>query len=270
MESPRVPEEAGGFFFVDSHAHLDMEAFDPDREAVFVRAREAAVGEILCPIDVTSGQSRKVVLEMMASHPQIAAAAGLHPHQARLGTEAAAGEIRRLAASRKIRAVGEIGLDYHYDFASPAEQQTAFRTQLALARELGLPVVVHSRKAGSDIREAVDAEGFDQGGVLHCFTEDWEFARSMLDRGFFVSFSGVITFPKTAELRDVAARLPLDRLLLETDAPYLAPIPHRGRRNEPAFLLETARIVAGLRNLPLDRLAAETTANYRRLFRFPA
>jgi TatD DNase family protein len=266
MDSPPIPPDAGGFFFADSHSHLDMEAFDPDREAVIERARAAGVVAILCPIDVASRRSLDTTLALSSAHPEIAAAAGLHPHQAGGSAAAAACDIRRLAAAGKIRAVGEIGLDYHYDFASPAAQQTAFRTQLALAKELGLPVIVHSREAGRDIQAAVDDEAFHGSGVLHCFTEDWEFARAMLDRGFLVSFSGVVTFPKAAALRDVAARIPLDRLLVETDAPYLAPVPHRGRRNEPAFLVETARLLAGLRKISIERLAEATTANYRRLF----
>ncbi|MBM3294151.1 MAG: TatD family deoxyribonuclease [Candidatus Aminicenantes bacterium] len=270
MDAPRFPPEAGGFFFVDSHCHLDLEAFDPDREAVIARARAAGVGGILCPIDIASRRSRSLILELAAGRPDIAAAAGLHPHQAGLRTEDAAEDIRRLAAAGKIRAVGEIGLDYHYDFAPRTDQQTAFRSQLALAQELGLPVIVHSRLAGEDIRAAVEAEGFDRGGVLHCFTESWEFARSMLERGFDVSFSGVLTFPKAGELRAVASRIPLDRLLVETDAPYLAPVPHRGGRNEPAFLLKTAAVLAGLLRVPLKDLAAATTANCRLLFGFPA
>lgn len=270
MDSPRISQDAGGFFWTDSHAHLDMEAFDADREDVLSRAEASGVGAVLCPIDATSERSRRLTLEMMAGHPRISAAAGLHPHQAASGMDEAVETIRRLAAGARIRAVGEIGLDYHYRFASPADQQTAFRAQLALAGELGLPVIVHSRLAGDDVRAAVDAEAFTGGGVLHCFTESWDIARAMLDRGFAVSFSGIVTFPKAGDLRDVAARIPLDRLLLETDAPYLAPVPHRGRRNEPAFLLETARLMAALRKTPLQDLAAATSANFARLFGRPA
>jgi TatD DNase family protein len=248
-----------------------MEEFDPDREAVVARARTAGVRALLCPIEATSSRSRLAILAMTSAHPEIAAAAGLHPHQASAGAEeAAAAEIRRLAAEGKIQAVGEIGLDYHYDFAAPLEQQTAFRRQLSLARELALPVIVHSRKASRDILAAVDAERYTGGGVLHCFTEDWDFARSMLDRGFLVSFAGLVTFPKARTLRDVAARVPLDRLLIETDAPYLAPVPCRGRRNEPAYLVETARVLASLRNISLERLADATSANFRCLFGIPA
>ena len=270
MDSPRLSREAGDFFWTDSHAHLDMEAFDPDREAAISRAVEAGVGAFLCPIDAASERSRRLTLEIMAGHPRISAAAGLHPHQAASGTAEAFETVRRLAAGANIRAVGEIGLDYHYHFASPADQQTAFRAQLSLAGELGLPVIIHSRTAGDDVRAAVDAEAFTGGGVLHCFTESWGFSRDMLDRGFSVSFSGVITFPKAGDLRDVAARIPLDRLLLETDSPYLAPVPHRGRRNEPAYLVETARTMAALRKIPLPELAEATTANYGRIFGLPA
>ncbi len=169
-----------------------------------------------------------------------------------------------------IRAVGEIGLDYHYDLSPVESQKEALRRQLALAAGAGLPVILHSRLAGPDIIAAVDGERFRAGGILHCFTESWDVARAMLDRGFHVSFSGILTFPKAGDLRDVAARVPLDRLLVETDSPYLAPVPYRGsgRRNEPAYVVETARVLAGVRNIPFEDLAEATTANFARLFPF--
>ncbi len=250
----------------DSHCHLDLDEFAADREAVLKRAREAGVSAFLCPADVSLPAGLQTVLELAARHPDITAAAGLHPHQAKHRRPDQAETLRALAADGKIAAVGEIGLDYHYDFSTPAEQRAAFREQIALAGELGLPAVIHSRLAGADIREAVDAEGFSRGGILHCFTEDREIAEAMIDRGFLVSFSGILTFPNAAALRDVARVLPLDRILVETDAPYLAPVPHRGKRNEPAFVLETARRLASLRGLPLEDLAAAVTANFRSLF----
>ena len=166
--------------------------------------------------------------------------------------------------------MGEIGLDYHYDFSSPEAQKEAFRRQLAFAGEAGLPVIVHSRLAGADVVAAVDAARFGRGGILHCFTEDWAVAEAVLERGFLVSFSGILTFPKAGALREVAARVPLDRLLVETDSPYLAPVPYRGsgRRNEPAFVVETARVLAGLKGLALEALAEATTRNFARLFPF--
>ena len=255
--APRLP---------DSHAHLDMPDFDPDREEVLRRAREAGVAGILCPIDLASERSAATVLRLAAENPDIRAAAGLHPHQARLDAPALADALRELAAAGRIVAVGEIGLDYHYDFSSPEEQRAAFRRQLALAAEAGLPAIVHSRDAGRDIAAAVREERFDRGGVLHCFSEDWAFAREMMDRGFYISFSGIVTFPNAAALRDVAARIPDDRLLVETDAPYLAPVPYRGKRNEPAFVAATAARLAALRGQGLDRLAEIVSANFARAF----
>ena len=179
-------------------------------------------------------------------------------------------ELESLAARGVIRAVGEIGLDYHYDFSPAEAQRRALRSQLAFAAGTGLPVILHSRLAGADIIAAVDGERFRGGGVLHCFTEDWATARAMVDRGFFVSFSGILTFPRSGALREVAARLPLDRLLVETDSPFLAPVPYRGsgRRNEPAFVVETARVLAAVRGLALEDLAEATTRNFAGLFPF--
>jgi TatD DNase family protein len=253
-------------FLPDSHAHLDMEEFDPDREEVLRRAREAGVAGILCPIDISSARSVATVLRLAADNPDIRAAAGLHPHQAKLDSPALRDALRGLASSGRIVAVGEIGLDYHYDFSSPAEQKDAFRRQLALAGKAGLPAIIHSRNAGRDIVDAVRGERFDRGGVLHCFSEDWDFAREMIDRGFYISFSGIVTFPNASALREVAARIPDDRILLETDAPYLAPVPYRGKRNEPAFVMATAARVAALRGLAPEDLADMVSRNYTRAF----
>jgi TatD DNase family protein len=253
-------------FLPDSHAHLDMEEFDPDREEVLRRAREAGVAGILCPIDISSARSVATVLRLAADNPDIRAAAGLHPHQAKLDSPALRDALRGLASSGRIVAVGEIGLDYHYDFSSPAEQKDAFRRQLALAGEAGLPAIIHSRNAGRDIVDAVRGERFDRGGVLHCFSEDWDFAREMIDRGFYISFSGIVTFLNAARLREVVARIPDDRILLETDAPYLAPVPYRGKRNEPAFVMATAARVAALRGLAPEDLADVVSRNYARAF----
>ncbi|MBN1938911.1 MAG: TatD family hydrolase [Candidatus Aminicenantes bacterium] len=250
----------------DSHCHLDMDDFAPDRETVLARARAAGVDAFLCPADISQPQGLQTTLDLAARHTDVTASAGLHPHQAKLRSETFYDTIRRLAWEKKIAAVGEIGLDYHYGFSSPEEQRPVFREQVALASEIGLPLIVHSRLAGLDIREAVDSERFSGGGILHCFTESRDIALSMIDRGFLISFSGILTFPNASDLRDTAKALPLDRILVETDAPYLAPVPHRGKRNEPSFVLETARLLAVLRNLPFESLAEALTANFRRLF----
>jgi TatD DNase family protein len=255
---------------VDSHAHLDAPEFDPDRADVGRRAGEAGIVAILCPADLTRPESLRTIAGLAGSAPAVLAAAGVHPHQAKDISPSHLSELRKLAAAGAIRAVGEIGLDYHYDFSPAEAQRRALRDQLALAGETGLPVVLHSRLSGPDIVAAVDGERFGRGGVLHCFTEDWATARAMLDRGFHISFSGILTFPKAGNLREVAAKVPLDRLLVETDAPYLAPVPYRssGRRNEPAWVVETARVLAGLKGLPPDDLAEATTGNFAALFPF--
>ncbi len=255
---------------VDSHAHLDMPEFDPDRSEVVRRAFAAGLAAILCPADLTRPASLAAIEALAAEFGAILAAAGVHPHQAKDFAEGHLAALEALAGRSAIRAVGEIGLDYHYDFSPPESQQRALRAQLALAERLGLPVLLHSRLAGADIAAAVDGERFRRGGVLHCFTEDWGVASAMLDRGFLVSFSGILTFPKAGALREVAAKVPLDRLLVETDAPYLAPVPYRGagRRNEPAYVVETARVLAGLKGLALEDLAEATTRNFAGLFPF--
>jgi len=245
-----------------------MEEFDPDREEVVARAFGAGLEAILCPADLTSDRSLAVVLDLARRHPRIIAAAGVHPHQARLFGPDAEAAIRRLAAEGTIQAVGEIGLDFHYNFSPAPDQRRAFRAQLGIAKDLGLPVIVHSRNAGVEILEAVSEAGLTRGGVLHCFSETWEIALKALDLGLTISFSGILTFPGAANLRDVARKLPAGRLLVETDSPYLAPVPFRGkvRRNEPAWVAETAKVLAGLRNESLEELAAVTTGNFKILF----
>lgn len=251
---------------MDSHAHLDTEEFDKDRDEVIQRAFSAGVQSILCPIDISSNRSLDVTLEMAVRHKTIFAAAGLHPHQARLNSLRFFSAMKTLASEKKICAIGEIGLDFHYGFSSPDEQKAAFREQLVLAQELGLPVIIHSRNAGRDIVQAVRQEQFLESGVLHCFSEDWEFAKAMLDAGFFISFSGIVTFPKANSLREIAKKTPLDRILVETDAPYLAPAPHRGKRNEPAYVTETAKVIAGIKDMPFFRFADTVSQNFSSLF----
>jgi TatD DNase family protein len=255
---------------VDSHAHLDMPEFDADRAEVVRRAGDAGIVAILCPADLTRADSLPAVAALAGGAPAVLAAAGVHAHQAKELAPGHLAELEALARRGAIRAVGEIGLDYHYDFSPVEAQHRALRAQLAVAGKEGLPVILHSRLSGADILAAIAAEGFARGGILHCFTEDWDTARAMLDRGFFISFSGILTFPKAGDLREVAARVPLDRLLVETDSPYLAPVPYRGsgRRNEPAYVVETARVLAALRGLALEALAEATTRNFARLFPF--
>ncbi len=256
---------------VDSHAHLDLEEYEPDRREVVGRAFKAGLEAVLCPADLADSRSLPLLLELRREFPTLLVAAGVHPHQAgRFGPETGR-EIRRLAAAGEIRAVGEIGLDFHYNYSPRELQATALRQQLACAKEARLPVILHSRLSGPEILAAVDSAGFGNGGVLHCFTEDWPTAKAVLDRGFHISFSGILTFPNAREIREVAGKVPLDRLLVETDSPYLVPVPFRGKikRNEPAFLVETARRLAEIRGLPLEALAEATTANFFALFSGP-
>ena len=264
------PISGGKPELVDSHAHLDMAEFDADRSDVVRRAMAAGVVAILCPADLTRAASLPAIAGLAVEFPTVLAAAGVHPHQAKDFVPGHIRELGELAVRRAIRAVGEIGLDYHYDFSPADLQREALRAQLAFAEGAGLPAILHSRLSGSDIIAAVDGAGFRRGGILHCYTEDWATARAMLDRGFFISFSGILTFPKAGELREVAGKVPLDRLLVETDSPYLAPVPYRGsgRRNEPAFVVETARVLAGVRGLSLEDLAGATTRNFAGLFPF--
>lgn len=255
---------------VDSHAHLDMPEFDADREEVVRRAREEGIGTILCPAELASPTSLPTVLDLVAAHPSFLAAAGVHPHLAGSFSEEHAAALRELGAAGKIAAVGEIGLDFHYEYATSGAQSVSFRDQLRLAGELGLPVIIHSRLAGPEVVSAVRETGFSRGGILHCFTEGWDTASAMIDLGFLISFSGILTFPKAEALRDVARKVPADSLLVETDAPFLAPVPFRAKkRNEPALVVATARALAGLKAMPFEDLAAATTRNFFALFGKP-
>jgi TatD DNase family protein len=255
-------------YLVDSHAHLSLEDFDHDRDEVIQKSLKAGILAILCPGEVTDPKNLRITLEVATKYSSILAAAGVHPHHAKDFTQESAHKIESLAQKKQIRAIGEIGLDFHYNFSSPEQQIAAFRAQLNLAQQLNLPVIIHSRTAADTVAQCIDEEGFTQGGILHCFTESFEFAQDMLACAFYISFSGIITFPKAHLLREVAKKLPLDRLLIETDSPYLAPVPYRGRvkRNEPVYVKETALNLAGLKGVPIEQLAEATTKNFENCF----
>lgn len=256
---------------VDSHAHLDMNDFDGEREQVLLRAREAGVPTVLCPAELTNPQSLQTILDLRREHPgMVLASAGVHPHQAKDFSPAHLDQIRNLASSGSICALGEVGLDFYYNFSPPDAQREAFRRQVLLAGEIRLPLIVHTRQAGPEAADIISESGFEGRGVLHCYTETWDLARRMLDRGFFVSFTGILTFPKAQDVRDIARKVPMDRLMVETDSPYLVPVPWRGRkkRNEPAFVVDVARTLAELKGVSLEELAEATTRNFRALFGF--
>ncbi|MBV9925010.1 MAG: TatD family hydrolase [Acidobacteria bacterium] len=255
--------------FIDSHAHIDGEEFDADRDEVVARAREAGVRAIL---NVGTGDPHAGNFERAVAvaerYEHVYAAVGVHPHDAKLYDGAAERLILEFVRSRRVVAVGEIGLDYHYDHSPREVQRDVFAKQLRLAREEGVPVIIHSREADEETLEILRAEyaGAVRGGVMHCFGGGPALAEGALALGFYISFAGNVTFKKAEALREVALTVPSDRLLVETDCPYLAPVPHRGRRNEPAYVAATARFLADLRGLGEEEFGRATSENFARLF----
>lgn len=254
---------------VDAHCHLNDTQFASDWEAVAERARAAGVvAMVVAGYDLASSER---AVAMAARSPGVWATVGIHPHDAAAAGAGAFRQLRKLCGRAGVVAVGETGLDYHYRHSPPEVQQEALRHHVRLARETGLPLVVHNREADADLLRILREEGAAEvGGMLHCFWSGPDTAAAALELGFYLSLGGPLTFPRNEELRAVVARLPLERLLVETDAPYLAPVPYRGRRNEPAFVVETARRLAAVLGRPLDEVAAQTTLNARRLLRMPA
>jgi TatD DNase family protein len=252
---------------IDSHCHIDMPQFDADRDEVVGRAREAGLAEMLVVGEVDEGQALQRSLRVAEKY-QLPATAGVHPHQAKLAEPATYDEIKGLANERRIVAIGEIGLDFHYGYSPRETQREVFRRQIRLARDVGLPIVVHTREADDETAAILEEEGArDTGGVIHCFTGGLELARRSLDLGLLISFSGILAFPRSEVIQKVARDVPEDRLLVETDAPFLAPPPHRGKRNEPAFVVEVARKLAALRGVSEQSLGEAAQRNYARLFR---
>lgn len=251
--------------FIDSHCHLDrldLAALGTDLEGALATARARGVDHFLCiGVDL---ESLPAVLAVAEAHGDVSASVGVHP----LHLDALEPEIERLvelAAHPRVVAIGETGLDYHYEQEKPEDQQRRFRKHIEAARRCGKPLVVHTRAARADTLRLLREEGA-RSGVLHCFTEDWETAKAALDLGFYISFSGIVTFGNATELREVARRVPPDRLLVETDSPWLAPVPYRGKTNQPAYVVEVALAVASLRGVSPEMLGEQTSENFRRLF----
>jgi TatD DNase family protein len=249
---------------VDSHCHLDDPQFDEDREQAIERARAAGV-DCLMAIGTGNGPpDLEVAVRLAEQYEFMYATIGVHPHDASKAVPETFAKLRELSRHPKVLAVGEIGLDYHYDLSPRDVQRSVFERQLELAAEAGKPIVIHTREAWEDTAAALRA-GWRGGGILHCFTGDERQAREALALGFHLAFGGVLTFPKAEEVRQAARIVPDDRLLVETDCPYLAPVPHRGKRNEPAFLVETVKRLAEVRGSTPDAIAELTTANWQRL-----
>lgn len=261
------PSSLAQLELIDSHAHVDMAEFDADRTDMLARAQAAGVRNVLAIGGAPGALASS--MPFAERYDWIYAAAGIHPHEAKLATPEHYDELAKLAQHPKFLALGEIGLDYHYDHSPRDVQQRVFTEQLDLARRTGRPIIIHCREAWPDCLTLLDRHWRSSGlgGIFHCFSGTLEEARRGTEMGFMVSFAGNATYPKTQNLRDVAAALPLESILIETDSPFLAPQPFRGKRNEPAFVAEVARTLATVRNLAPQEFAAATAENFRRFFR---
>ncbi len=253
---------------VDSHCHLADPRYDADRDAVLARARAHGVRAVVCVGATGPMETNEAALGVARANRGIVVAVGIHPHDAATAREKDYVRLRTLCDAAEVVAIGETGLDLHYRHSPPDVQQEHFRRTVRLARTVGLPVVIHCRDAFEETVAILREEGADVvGGVIHCFTGTPQDAHRFLDLGFYISFSGILTFKNADAIRMAARTVPDDRLLIETDGPYLAPVPHRGQRNEPAFVAEVAASLAALRGAPLDTVARLTSANAARLFR---
>ena len=260
--------------YIDSHAHLDGHKFDQDRAEVLQRARDAGLQRILAIGSGTGPGTLDCAIKIAEQHDWIFATLGVHPHEAKLAGESDYAEMERLARHPKIMAWGEIGLDYFYDHSPRDVQQEVFRRQMEQARAAHLPIIIHCRPTNNSenawddtiqmLREHWASSGL--GGILHCFTGEWKHAQAALDMGFYVSFAGNVSFPKAENIRAAAKQVPIDRMLIETDSPFLAPAPHRGKRNEPAFVAQVLATLATVRGEDPHGLEAQVAANFRRFF----
>ena len=250
---------------IDSHCHLDDARYDGDREAMIARARSGGVGHFVT-IGCDLATSRAAVA-LAEQHDFVSATVGVHPHEVKLIEDHWYAALKTLAQSPRVVAYGEIGLDYHYNHSPQDVQRERFREQVRLARELRLPIVIHTREAQEDtIAILKEEKATEVGGVFHCFSGDAWLAKDALDLGFYLSFSGVITFQNATMLRDIVKTIPMDRILVETDAPYLTPAPNRGKRNEPAYVRHVAEKIAELHGLSVQQVEEATTQNTKQLF----
>jgi len=250
---------------IDTHAHLSLPQFDKDRTEVIKRARDAGIKHIIT-VGTDSDDCRKAVA-LAQEHDFISAAVGIHPHDAKTINAETYSLLRELAADNNVVAIGEIGLDFYRNLSSQEIQVQHFREQLWLAREVSLPVIIHDREAHQEVLKILQEEKTaTMGGVIHCFSGDWEMAKACLDMGFYISIPGTITFKKSDAYHKLVRDLPLDRMLVETDCPFLAPYPFRGKRNEPAYVQYVAKAVAGIKGLGCEALAEITTQNAQKLF----
>lgn len=260
--------------FIDSHCHLDGPRFDSDREQVIARAREARITNMLVIGTGDGPGTLDCAVKIAEQHEFIYATVGIHPHEAQLAKDSDFAELEQLARKPKVIAWGEIGLDYYYDHSPRDVQKNVFIRQMELARAAKLPIVIHCRPSDNSDNAWEDCLALIEqhwkssglGGVLHCFTSTWAHANRALDMGFMISFAGNVTFPKAQQIRDSAMQVPLDRMLIETDSPFLAPVPYRGKRNEPAFVKEVARQIGELRGLSMVEVGKQTSHNFLRFF----
>ena len=250
---------------IDSHAHLDDPRFDTDRDAVLQRAWDSGVRRILTIGNGRGPDDMGCGIPIAAAHDWVWTSVGIHPHDAAKAEQRHFAQMQELASQPRVIAIGETGLDYYYDNSPRDVQREVFREQIRVAKKLDLPVIVHTREADEDT-ERILREESPQRGIIHCFTSGPRLAEVAIELGFHISFSGIVTFPKADNLAKIAQNVPVDRLLVETDCPYLSPVPNRGKRNEPSFVVDTARFISALRNVGEAELAATTCGNFKRLF----
>ncbi len=256
---------------IDSHTHLSDRQFNGDREEVIARCRAEGMRAIVEIGALSKESGNEPAIRLAENNDFIFATVGVHPHDADICTDATFERVLNWAiSSEKVVAIGETGLDYHYNFSTPDNQRYAYRRFIDIARALKKPLVIHDREAHEEsLQILLEEKGHEVGGVYHCFSGDWKFARKVLDAGFYLAFGGVVTFRNAADLHEVARRAPLDRMVLETDAPYLAPIPHRGKRNEPWMTKFTAARIAELRGVAVEKIIQATGENSVKLYNLP-